>query len=467
MSDRSVVRLAAPVLNQIPTTLLLLAEGLWIAIPYQLLQVASSEPTTLGPLAFAVGAGAGTWSAMSGPRFLGSRWPLTATLLFGLAGAAGWMLSTHTRAVLLSADPAAAFATHPGGWLMSLAFLRGVSVGGAGRETAPTGSLVIVGVPAIALTYALAAAMERAKLDAFAAAADPDTLLFVACGLVGLALVRIRWLGAISPVRWSTNRAWLGLLLALVAGMLLLAVPASSTVPPLVMLIVALLPLPILAAGLVVGLDRRLFRVVLSMVIFAVVGVAVVQAIMGRPVVVDQGGAASGGLATNTPDHTWLVVGGWLLLLAAVAIAVAIMVLLWMRKAPARLEDAGEERTIDRGPEREHQASPVPSRQPRWGGAPRDAAEAYLAALDLLAAHDDLRRLAGETPAEHVRRLSSPEPPAASPTIARPLALLAADFELFRFAGRALTPAEHRRGLARWGSIRAAVRKRPRQGRLF
>ncbi len=461
-NDRSLVAVAARSLNQVPSALLLLAEGFWIGILYSLLEIESRETATLSPLFFALAAAAGALSAARGPRFAGSRWPVVATLLVGLAAVIGWILSAHSRAALLSAYPPAALSAHPGGWLMGLAFLRGVSISTTDHDAAPAESLVLVGIPAIALAYALATTMDRPRLDAFAAEADPDTILFVACGLVGLALVRIRWLGAVSSVRWSTNRAWLGLLLALVAGMLLIAVPASLTIAPLVMFIVALLPLPLFVAGLIVGFDRRLIRTIIAMIVFAVLGVAVVQAILGRTIVAQQGGAGGSSAANNQPDQTWLIVGGWLLLVAVVAVVVAIAVLYWTRQAPTRLEDAGEERTIDRGPERQRREPPVRSRQPRRWGTPRDAVEAYLAALGLLASYDDLRRRPGETPWEHAGRLRALEARAApSPTIARPLALLAADFELFRFADRALTPAEHRRGVERWAAIRTNIRRRP------
>jgi hypothetical protein len=462
-NGRDLVALGARGLNQVPTALLIAAEGFWIGILYSLLQIESREPATLGPLVFAVGAAAGALSGRHGPRSAGSRWPLVATLLVGLAAVIGWMLSGQTRAELLSAYPAAALSAHPGGWLMGLAFLRGVSISTADRDAAPAGSLVVVGIPAIALAYALANTMDQPRLAAFAADAHPDTILFVACGLVGLALVRIRWLGAISLVSWNTNRAWLGLLVVLVTGMLLIAVPTSLTIAPVVMLMVALLPLPLFAAGLIIGVDWRLFRTIISMIAFAVVGVAFVVVILGRTSSSEQGAVGGAPVSGTQTDQTWLIVVGWLVLVVVLAVAVAIVVLLWTRQASTRLEDAGEERTIDRGPERQRQRSSIRSRQPRRWGTPQDAVEAYLAALGLLASDDDLRRRPGETPGEHVRRLRSLEPPAATaPSIARPLALLAADFELLRFADRALTPAEHRRGLERWGAIRAIVRKRPR-----
>jgi hypothetical protein len=465
MNGRGLATLAARGFNQVPTALLIAAEGFWIGILYSLLQIESREPVTLGPLVFALGAAAGVLSGLHGPRTAGSRWPLAATLLVGLATVTGWMLSGDTRAALLSAYPSAALSSHPGGWLMGLAFLRGVSISTTARSGAPTGSLVVVGIPAIALAYAVANTMGQPRLAAFEADAHPDTILFVACGLVGLALVRIRWLGAISLVGWSTNRAWLGLLVVLVAGMLLVAVPASSAIGPLVMLIVALLPLPLFAAGLFVGIDWRLFRTILWMIVFAVVGVAFVAVIMGRSATSEQGSVGGSPVAGGQTDQTWLIVVGWLLLVVVLAVAVAIAVVIWTRQAPRRLEDAGEERTIDRGPERQRQAPSVRSRRPRRWGTPRDAVEAYLAALGLLASNNDLRRWPGETPGEHARRLRSLESPASpAPSIARPLALLAADFELFRFADRALTPAEHRRGLERWGAIRAILRKRRRPG---
>ncbi len=460
----NVRRLASVSLGQVPAALLLLAEAFWIAILYTLMQVARSEPQTLGPVAFALAAAAGGVAVRRGAG-LGERWPPAATVLVGLAAATGWLLAPAAREALLSPNPGAALSTHPGGWLLGLAFMRGVSVGGA-RDSAPTQSLVMAGVPVIAVAYAIAAAMGGARLEAFAASAVPYTVLFVAAGLVGMALVRIRWLGAVSSVRWSVNRAWLALLLALVAGMLLVTVPVSFVVAPLVMLIIALLPVPLFIAGLIVGIDRRLLQTLVMTGVFMVFALAIVRALLDRRLQFGQSGSGGNPLTATTPDNAWFAVAGWLVLVAAVALAVAIILLLWMRPSPARLEDAGEERTIDRSPERVIPADTRVGRHPRRGGTPRDAVEAYLAALGLLASHDDLRRFEGETPAEHVHRLRSMESPE-PPSIARPLAMLAADFELFEFAGRPLSASEHRRGLARWESIRSALRKRPGTRRLL
>jgi hypothetical protein len=52
-------------------------------------------------------------------------------------------------------------------------------------------------------------------------------------------------------------------------------------------------------------------------------------------------------------------------------------------------------------------------------------------------------------------------PPAADPHTRRDLGLLVADWELARYAGRALTPAEDARGIARWRRLRMTLRRGP------
>jgi hypothetical protein len=78
---------------------------------------------------------------------------------------------------------------------------------------------------------------------------------------------------------------------------------------------------------------------------------------------------------------------------------------------------------------------------------PRNASEAYLASLEMLASSPDVARRASETPAEHARRLRG-DP--IGPTLGH----LAADYALVAFGRRTLTPAEDRRAVARWRRLR-------------
>jgi hypothetical protein len=71
--------------------------------------------------------------------------------------------------------------------------------------------------------------------------------------------------------------------------------------------------------------------------------------------------------------------------------------------------------------------------------------------------HPAVRRVAGETPAEHAARLRSAGPSPLS------LDLLAADYALARYAGVELPPREDRRAVRRWRLLRGLLvaTKRP------
>ena len=86
----------------------------------------------------------------------------------------------------------------------------------------------------------------------------------------------------------------------------------------------------------------------------------------------------------------------------------------------------------------------VPRRHP----VPRNATEAYVASLALLARWPESMRGASETPAEHARRIR------ADP-VGPPMGRLAADYALIEFGRRTLPPSEHRRAIERWRRLRS------------
>jgi hypothetical protein len=108
---------------------------------------------------------------------------------------------------------------------------------------------------------------------------------------------------------------------------------------------------------------------------------------------------------------------------------------------------ASEERFIHLPETRLRLALPrlgVPRR--RKTPAPYDAVTAYLAALELFDPGQLMRREA-ESPLAHARRVTD-----------RQLSLLAADYALARYGGRALTRLEHLRALGRWRRLRTRLR---------
>jgi hypothetical protein len=486
------------VLGFLPTTLALVAEGSWVAIVSALVQAASQEPIVLGPVALSLFAGAGLVAAREGGPRAGDRWPAVAVVLTGLAAAVGWLGSAATWDALLSPDPASALSVHPGGWLAGLAFLRGIAHARPVSSEAAVASLMTFAIPVIVAAFLLGGAIADPGRAEFRAAALADTVLFVGSGLLALALGRIRRLAGTTGFDWRRNPAWFGLLVVLVGAILLVALPASFAVGPLVILVIAALPVPLLVAGLVAGVDRRARRTAVIVAVGAVLVVVLVRLFGGSAG--STGGAGTSIPSQSTPpDQAWMAVAAWTAILAGSAILIALLSALWMRQALARGDDeVVEERTIDYGAETTtgtRRRSLLPRRR-RADGPPTDAPEAYLAAVRELEAFDDLRRLAGETPAEHARRVRTTVPGPATPTVAEgtggpgvtggtgmpataagrvglstaggpglfgaALDLLAADYELARFGARMLTPGEHGRAIARWQRLRTRLRALPR-----
>ena len=160
----------------------------------------------------------------------------------------------------------------------------------------------------------------------------------------------------------------------------------------------------------------------------------------------------------SAADDT-LAIGGFILLLAAVAIA--ILVRLWMRRTPDAVGDPDETRTIDRG----ETIRPRARRPRRWRmPVPTDAVSAYRALDAELGRHAAVAREPGETPAEQARRLPRTRVLAAG---CRETAHVT---QHVRFAGRDLSPAEERRAVERWRRLRRqltgrAAEKRDQEGR--
>lgn len=478
---------ARTALGLLPAALALVAEGSWVAVIVALVQAASQEPIVLGPAALAGFAAAGLFAARAGAPRAGARWPALAVGLTALASIVGWLCAAATWDTLRSSDPASALQVHPGGWLAGLAFLRGIAHARPVSSEEAIGSLMTFAVPVVVLAFLLGGAIAEPGRSEFRAAALTDTVLFVGSGLLALALARIRQLGGATGFDWRRNPAWLGLLVVLVGAILLVALPASFAVGPLVILFVAALPVPLLVAGLVAGIDRRARRMLVFVGVATVV-VAVLVRLFGGTSGPSGGAGSSVPGQTTPPDQAWMAVAAWTAILAGSAILIALLAALWMRQALSSGDDeVAEERTIDYGTAtsagRRIRAFPT---WRRAAGPPTDGPAAYLAAVRELAAFDDLRRLPDETPAEHARRVRAaaprapaPGPPigpggagaspgpvadgAAGPVFGAALDLLAADYELARFGSRTLTPGEHVRAIARWRRLRTRLHGLPRR----
>jgi hypothetical protein len=144
-------------------------------------------------------------------------------------------------------------------------------------------------------------------------------------------------------------------------------------------------------------------------------------------------------------------IGGLLLILAIVGIIV--LIALWMRRAPAPEGLIGETRTID--PSGEGLSPPRRRRRLGFRQAPLTAVQAYVALVDDLERHPDVRRDPAETPAGHAARLR------AAGRAGLSLDLLAADYALARYGGVTLAAREDRRAVGRWRALRRRITIRP------
>jgi hypothetical protein len=444
-------------LSLLPDALIILAEAAWVAVVYDLFQGASQEPSILGVPSLALFVGAGLVVGRWAPRRFGGRWSAVAVILVALAAALGWLASPETREALRTSDPSSALVVHPGGWLAGLAFFRGTAHSRSSSSEKSVGTLMAFGIPGIAVAFLLGGAIAEPGRTQFRDAALTATVVFVATGTLALALARIRQLGGSTGFDWRRNPAWIGMLLVLVAGILVVAIPASLALGPAVLLFVALLPVPLFVTGLTAGSGRTAWRKLGILFLAAVAIVILMRLGVGPP---PSPPAPPGAIAGEQPstDRAWIAVAAWAVFLIVMAAAIALLSALWMRQSLSRSgDDVAEERTIDVGAT---DAAARPGRRwlPRWRTRPpTNAIEAYLAAVRDLEDDAALRRHPDETPAEHARRLRAL---GAGVRFGAAVDLLAADYELARFGGEVLTPAEHRRALARWRRVRAQAARR-------
>lgn len=440
-------------LDLLPTLLALVAEGSWIGVVHALLGPPPTDAIDLSPIVLAGFAAVGLLVGRGFAPRLGRRWPAAAVGLTCLAAVAGWLSATTTRSALASPEPLVALLVNPAGWLTGLAFIRGLA------HAQPTDegvrSPIPIGLPVIAVAILVGGAIAEPGRSAFLDAALPSTIVFVATATLATALGRASALGRTAGFDWQANPAWLGLLIAFVAGVLVLAVPASHAVGAAVIVFIGALPVPLLILGLVVGLDRRLLRVLVLLT--AVIGaiVVVIRLVAGPPSTPDPF-RTTRVPPIPTPNPEWLPTVGILLLLVLAGVGVGVLAAIWMRRAPERGDgDVAEERTIDFGAGGASTRLRRPTFRLRRSRPPSDGPTAYLAMLRELAADPALERRAGETPAEHARRLREG---GIAGRVGRAVDLLAADYELAQFGSVRLTPGENRRALARWRRIRSAVR---------
>lgn len=432
--------------------LALLAEGAWLAVVYAAVEtVVDRQPPLLGT--FELAASAAIAAALVRARRLDpDADPLTFFAAVVAIGAAGWLWSASARDALLAGDLFAAIGQHPGGWLTGVAFLRGTGRGLEVDDRAMT-RLVTMGVPALAVPWAVGHAAVGGLRDRFVDEAFVASLTFIATGFMAAGLARLQAIGTETGVDWRANRSWLGLVLGVLLVVLALGIPAASLLG---------LPVETVARGLLGPVATLIGYVLLAIVIplaFLTEALYAVLSSFGIVLPPPMTPEEAARLIPAVEEYGFDQVRGGLLLLAIFWALLGLLALIvmrtWLRRrAGRRRRPLDEERFI-------RFASPsLGVRLPRlWPERsrprllPYDAVSAYLASLEHLERWERLMRRQPETPAAHARRVADAGP-------GDELRRLAADYALARYAGRTLTPAEDRRGLARWRRLRDRMGRR-------
>lgn len=434
---------AERILGWLLPVLALVAEGAWLAVVYVALETTiDGQPPLLGTLELALAAGLAAIGVRRGWLRPDDN-PLTFFVLLIAIGAVGWLWDATPRALLLEGNLAEAIGYHPGGWLMLVAAMRGVGRGAEIDDRALT-RLVLVGIPALAFPWALGQVAAGDLRPVFTEEAFVASLTFVSAGFMAAGLARLREIGRETGVDWRTNRSWLATVLAVLAVVLAVGIPAASLLG---------LPVEAVARGMLGPLLTLLgYAFVALAIAFAVLTVALHELLLRigfslpppmTPTELDR--------LPDLPEYTFDQLRGPLLTVAIFWIAIAILAVVvsitWVRRRRRGRARTGEEERSFRIPDASFRL-PMPRLRPPRRTAlarPHDAVTAYLGALDDIAARDTTRaRAEHETPRAHARRLAlGPE-----------LDALQADYALARYGGRVLTTGEHRRALGRWRRLR-------------
>jgi len=366
---------------------------------------------------------------------------------FGLvlgSGAVGWLASPDARAALADGI-GPALAAHPGGWLAGLAVLRGFAHARLPLVEGTVTHLLAIGVPGLALAAMLGGVIGEPFRTRFLADSLGAAIVYIGATVLALAFARLDAVGFDAGFDWRRNPPWLLMTIAIIAIAIIVAIPLASVAGTVISVVASVALGPLLVIGLATGFDRTARRVLGFFVAVVVVlillsrgfGITVYVPVTAAP------GAADPPSAT-TEQLVSIGIGGFLLL--ALLVGIIVLIALWMRRTPAPDDAVGETRTIDPGGE-----DLAPRRRRNRFSRRREpvtAVQAYVALVDDLDRHPDVRRGPAETPAAHAARIR------ASGQSEISLDLLAADYALARYGGVRLPAREDRRAVGRWRMLR-------------
>jgi hypothetical protein len=448
-------RAASATVELAPVALVVVAEAAWISVVAGLVQEFTLHEPVLGIPAIAAFVAAGVVAARVLGRRLSDRWPVVALALIAAAGVVGWLVSPGARESL-AGGLGPSIAAHPGGWMAGLALLRGFAHARLPLLEGTIARLLGLGVPGLAACAIVGGVIVEPFRGRFLADALSASIVFILSGTLALALTRLTSIGGDAGFDWRRNPTWLVMTIALLVIAVVVAIPLSVVAGTALQAVFAIAVGPLLVLGLLTGLDRTTRRILALVFAAGIVLLVLMRIFGGSPSSPNPApGAAAGQGRPSVADQVMTISLGGLLLIAAV-IGILILAAIWLERTRPPAEDVVEEtRTIDRGT---GDATPRRPRRRLFGrdATPTDAAAAYVALVRDLDEHPAVRRVAGETPAEHAARLRSG---GSSPLS---LDLLAADYALARYAGVELPPREDRRAVTRWRRLRVLlVRRKP------
>ena len=434
-------------------TFALLAEGAWLAVVYAAAEtLVGRQAPLLGT--FELAAAAAIAAVLVRLRRLDpDRDPFTYFAATVAVGAAGWLWSGAARDALAAGDLFAAIGHHPGGWLTAVAFLRGTGRGLDVDDRAVT-RLVTVGVPALALPWAIGQLAEPELREVFVMEAFVASLTFIAAGFVAAGLARLQAIGAETGVDWRANRSWLGLVVGVLLVVLAIGLPGAFLLG---------LPVETVTRGLLGPIATLLGYMLLAIVIpLAFVSEALYAVLSAIGIVLPPPVSPrdAGRLLPFVEEYAFDEIRGGLLLVgifwALLALLALILMRTWLqRRAGRRVGPEAEERFIRLvRPSLGLRIPGIGRGGSRPTLLPYDAVTAYLASLEQLERAGDLARNPAETPTTHARRVAD----AGGPGVG--LWRLAADYALVRYGARTLTAGEDRRGVLRWRRLRDRLARR-------
>jgi hypothetical protein len=431
----------------VPVAFALVAEASWIAVIAGLFEAFVLRPPTVGVIEMLLAAGVGLVSArFLGPR-LDARWPAAAVGLTVACGIAGWLWSQDVRTILHEDGVRAALGANPGGWLAGVAFVRGMGYARIPLDPRRVGNLVAVGVPGLAVAAIVGRLMGEPWRGDLMSAAQLQVLLFLGSSLGALVLARVTLAAGGTALDWRRNPTWLLMVVLLLTITLVVAVWVSLTAGELISMALTALVVPLLLIGFIAGIDRRTLRILLVCIAVAGAIAIILRALQSLVGPKQPPPLPSGGVAEQPQEPVQAALVGLAILATVVVVVILVLARLALRRGPALTMD-DEIREIANDEEQGLEERRRRRRRFRRRPAPADAVAAYRDLLEDLDGRPPVAREPGETPSEHARRLRR------AGTGGLALDLLAADYGLARFGGVALTPAEHRRAVARFAGVR-------------